>query len=161
MVRSLNKQLYETEESTRRHLDSLFTSCRDGNIQPRMEELSQCILHMIQQTDEVWIVLDALDECNTRNGSLTQGLLSWVEELRTPESKVHLLVTSRPEEDIRAGISKCARANEMIRIKTEAITGDIRAYVHTRVGERLDRWRTRPEVQDEIETRLMEKSNGM
>lgn len=31
---------------------------------------------MVQQAGEVWIILDALDECQTRKGYSAEGLLS-------------------------------------------------------------------------------------
>ena len=119
---------------------------------------------MIEQVKEVWIVLDALDECRTRRGPPTKGLLSWIRDLLKSEQRnVHLLVTSRPEQDIESGVREFAHNDDIVPIQSDLITDDIRAYVRTRVreDEGLKRWRSRPDVQKEIETRLMEKANGM
>jgi hypothetical protein len=119
---------------------------------------------MIEQVKEVWIVLDALDECRTRVGSPTEGLLSWMKDLLKSEQRnVHLLVTSRPEHDIKSEVSELAHDNDIVPLQSDLIAHDIRAYVHTRVrrGNGLKRWRSQPEVQDEIETRLMEQADGM
>jgi hypothetical protein len=72
-------------------------------------------------------------------------------------------VTSRPEPDIKSEVSEWARDDDIVPIQSDLITDDIRAYVHTRIREDngLKRWRSQPEVQDEIETRLMEKADGM
>jgi len=58
---------------------------------------------------------------------------------------------------------KFAYNDDVVPIQSSLITDDIRAYVHTRVrgDEDLKRWRNRPVIQDEIETRLMEKADGM
>jgi hypothetical protein len=50
-----------------------------------------------------------------------------------------------------------------IPIQGKAVDDDIRAYIQTRVKEDLGlkRWRQFPEVQHEIEVRIMENSNGM
>lgn len=81
----------------------------------------------------------------------------------TDLSKVHLLITSRQEEDIESAIAKWARAEDIIPIQGSLISNDIRAYIHTRVREDdgLKRWRSRPDVQEEIESELMEKADGM
>jgi hypothetical protein len=119
---------------------------------------------MIEQVKEVWLVLDALDECHTRRGPLTEGLLSWIKEVLDSEQRnVHLLVTSRPEQDIKFGIRKFAHNDDIMPIQSSLIINDIRAYVHARVREEngLKRWQSQPEVQNEIETQLMKKVDGM
>jgi hypothetical protein len=164
LVRSLICQLYYKHSEASQDLESLFSSCGDGRQQPTSELLLKTILHMIVQVKEVWIVLDALDECNTRRGPPTEGLLSWIREvLNSKERNVHLLVTSRPEYDIQSEILEFANNDDILPIQTSLITDDIRAYVRTRVMEEngLKRWRVQPEVQNEIVTKIMEKSNGM
>lgn len=164
MVRSFGSQLYFKWEDTRTQLDSLFSTCEDGRRQPTCELLCKTLLHMIQQVDEVWIILDALDECRTRRGNATEGLLSWIRDLLNSEhGNIHLIVTSRPEEDLKSEISEWEYNDGLVPIQGDPITADIRAYVRTRIREDkgLKRWRSRPEVQDDIETRLMEKADGM
>lgn len=163
MVRSLMSQLYSKGGDTSKELDSLYSSCEDGRRQPPCESLCKTFLRMIEQIKDVWIVLDALDECRTRQGPSTEGLLLWIRDLLTSEQRdVHLLVTSRPEQDITSTISEFA-CKDIVPIQSNLITDDIRAYVHTRVRQRAEfkRWRSHPEVQDEIETRLMEQAAGM
>jgi hypothetical protein len=48
-------------------------------------------------------------------------------------------------------------------ILNDAIMGDISDYVSTRVrlGNGLKRWRSRPNVQSEIESAITKKSGGM
>jgi len=159
MVRSLISQLWYKREDTRMQLHSLFSSCDDGRQQPNCESLCQCLLNMIRLVDEVWIVLDALDECRTRRGTL-----SWMRDLlNSKQSNIHLVVTSRPEQDIEAEVHTWARDEDIIPIQGSFITDDIRGYVHTRIRDDkdLERWRSRPDIQDEIESTLMEKADGM
>jgi Cdc6-like AAA superfamily ATPase len=164
MVQSLMSQLYSKCGDTFEKLDFLFSSCEDGRRQPPCESLCKTFLHMIEQVNEVWIILDALDECCTRKGPPTEGLLSWMKEVLNSEQRsVHLLVTSRPEQDIKSGIMEFAHNDDIVPIQSSLINDDIRAYIRTRVRKDngLKRWRLHPEVQNEIETRLMEKANGM
>lgn len=162
MIRSLISQLYNKQEDIREQLNSLFSSCEDGRRQPTTESLNISLRQMIQQVGEVWIVLDALDECNTRKE--TEALLLWIKCILDSELRnVHLIVTSRPEQDIESAISEWARTEDMIAIQKAFVTNDIREYVRTKIreDEGLKRWRSIPEVQDEIENRLMEKADGM
>ena len=78
MVRSLISQLYYKSKNAQKQLDSLFSSCEDGNRQPTHESLCQVLLHMVDSLEHTYIVLDALDECSTRSWPRTEGLLSWI-----------------------------------------------------------------------------------
>jgi len=122
------------------------------------------LLHTIEQIKEVWIILDALDECRERKGPPTEGLLSWIKDFLSSEQRnVHLLTTSRPEQDIMSGLNKFIYDGSTVPIQSDLITNDIRAYVRKRVreDEGFKRWQDRSDVQDEMETRLMEKADGM
>jgi hypothetical protein len=160
MIRSLISQLYHKRKDTQKQLDSLFCSCENGSRQPTTELLYTSFLDMILQVGEVWIVLDALDECRTR----TEGLLSWIKDVVSSKvTNASLLVTSRQEQDIELAISEWAHDKDLIPIQSGLVTDDIRAYVRTRVREdaSLKRWRSKPDIQEEIETKLMEKADGM
>jgi hypothetical protein len=100
IIQSLISQLYRKRKDTEKLLDSLF-SCDEGPSQPTLESLCKVFLQMIDQTQEIYIVLDALDECSIRKGPLSEGLLAWIQSFSDFEQRnVHLLVTSRPEHDI-------------------------------------------------------------
>jgi len=164
MLSSLISQFCYKRVETLQQLDSLFSSCEDGRRQLTSESLCKTLLDMIGQVKEVWLVLDALDECSTRKGKSTEGLLSWIREvLHSEQRNVHLLMTSRPEQDIESGIMEFAHNDDIMPIQSSLIGDDIRAYIRTRVREDngLKRWRLQPEIQNEIETWLMEKADGM
>ncbi|KAL1613693.1 hypothetical protein SLS54_010390 [Diplodia seriata] len=160
-IRSLVCQLYCKARGVQRELDALYESCQKGYSQPSMETLCTTLQSMIRQAGEVWIVLDALDECPNRTQKSNEGLLSWLERLMaSQQTNVHLLVTSRPEHDIESAIGKWARKQDTIPIQGQLVTDDIRSYVHTWIKQ-LTRWESKREIQDEIETTLVEKADGM
>ncbi|KAF3276933.1 hypothetical protein TWF970_006102 [Orbilia oligospora] len=164
MIRSLLYQLYyQSSQAPPPQLEELFHSCEDGNIQPTSLLLSQTFLSIIEKTEEIWIVLDALDECNQEERA---ELLSWMKGIRTVSERknVHLLVTSRSDKnDIESGIRKLAHAAYALEIKSSLTTTDISAYIRWRVREDdgLERWRAYPDIQDEMEAELQRKSDGM
>jgi Cdc6-like AAA superfamily ATPase len=165
VIRSLISQLYHKRKETQKILDSLFSSCDNGRRQPTCESLCKVFLQMIKEVKEVYMVLDALDECCTRKGQQSKGLLSWARSLlEHKQVNVHLLVTSRPEHDIELVLRNLAQSEEdIVPIQSDLINDDIRSYVRTRIRERdeLIRWRSRPDVLDEIEGVLMKKAQGM
>jgi hypothetical protein len=165
VLRSLISQLYHKRKDTQKLLDSLFSSYDDGRRQPSCESLCKVFLQMVNQAEEIYIVLDALDECCTRKGPLSEGLLAWIQSLLDlQQSNIHLLVTSRPEHDIEQVLREVAQSDQdIVPLQSDLIKDDIRSYVHTRVrkGDGLKRWRKLPDVLDEIERVLMEKAQGM
>lgn len=164
LVKSLIIQLYYKRTDARELLDSLFTSCDEGQRQPTWESLYSLLFRMLEMAKEVWIVLDALDECRTRGAQSTDRVLLWIRDLlNLKQRNVHLLMTSRPEQSIKAGVGEFHCNKTMIPIQSEVVNGDIKSYVHATVrnDQGLKRWKSHEDVQDEIETTLTEKSNGM
>ncbi|KAG6358423.1 hypothetical protein INS49_014307 [Diaporthe citri] len=163
-VRSLISQLYDKKPNVREHLDSLHTSCHSGNQQPSDQALRRAFQSMIQDTGEIWIVLDALDECQNRNEYSDLSLLEWFEFLQGEQGNVHLLVTSRPEQDIESAIDRYRGSiKHSISIQSDLVKGDIKAYIRARLigNSELRRWRSNIPVQNEIEAVLIEKADGM
>jgi hypothetical protein len=163
MIRSFLIQLCSIHEDAWKPLISLFSTCSNGQSQPTCESLCRTLIEMMDSIEEIHIVLDALDECRTRKGASAEGLISWIRDLLgSAQRNVHLFLTSRPEQDIKTGIYALSGGYNMP-VDCDSIGGDICQYVHARVrgsGE-LKRWRTHPDVQNEIETCLVEKANGM
>jgi hypothetical protein len=110
----------------------------------------------------VVIVLDALDECPLDENIRKKVLICIQDTIKS--ASVQLLVTSRPEHDIKMAFDKCASQIAAIEIAGDLINGDIQAvicsYVYDPEGG-LGRWRHRPKVQRKIVTNLKEKSDGM
>jgi hypothetical protein len=94
LLRSLAVQLYHTGNEAARRLDSLFTYHDDGRRQPDTNALSACVDTMIQTTGKVFVIIDALDECTTR-----EELLHWIRCLAS--SNAQILVTGRPEAEFQ------------------------------------------------------------
>ncbi|KAF9630028.1 pfs domain-containing protein [Lasiodiplodia theobromae] len=167
-LRSLVSQLRSKEKDLESDLDSLYSSCDNGNRQPSIESLRKTFLSMIGKVGEVWIVIDALDECHTRMGNPNEGLLKWMDSLRSSQDvNIHFLVTSRPEQDIQSAIDKWTSKTDArivsISIESDRTAEDIQDYVRARVtkSEGLSRWRSRPDIQNDIQTTLTNKAHGM
>lgn len=114
----------------------------------------------LKRFKRVWILLDALDECEIHS---RQAVLKWLKSLLTlGMSSVRLVATSRNEVDIQDAIEQIAVPKEMLPIDGDIISPEIRAYVHRRLFEEPDfeRWRGQ-EILNEIERKVTEKVDGM
>jgi hypothetical protein len=105
----------------------------------------------------VFLLIDALDECNERD-----ELLSTLNLIAGWRLGMHILVTSRRESDIVETLSQIGPNN--VSIQSTLVNNDIRAYVQERLNNdpKLRRhWKKNELIRDEIETTLMEKAGGM
>jgi hypothetical protein len=164
VVRSLISQLYHTCKSAQEPLDALFSSFKDKNTQPSCESFCKVLKKMIERAEEVWIVLDAIDECVERKGGPTEGLLLWIRDLVKCERRnIRCLVTSRPEQDIRAELNGLVSEENRISMQSNLVSDDILEYIYAKVreGEGMKRWRGHQDVQQEIEEGLAKKADGM
>ncbi|KAK1067825.1 hypothetical protein LTR12_007627 [Friedmanniomyces endolithicus] len=154
VLRSLVCQMAHQSDGGFEQLDHL-----NRNRQPSSQELSQILEKMLNGGDHVTIVLDALDECTTRD-----ELLKWIQQLMASEiGSLKMVVTSRKEYDISLVLEKIVGEEATIPLQQHDVDVDIHAYVHARIRTDSDweRWRSKPQVQDEIEIGLMEKASGM
>ncbi|KAI1330207.1 hypothetical protein F5Y16DRAFT_415646 [Xylariaceae sp. FL0255] len=164
MLRSLISQMHDSCENVRCHVDSLYSAHNKGKTEPSSESLRRVFQEMVHKAGEAWIVLDALDECPQRNEYSEGALLSWISHLHELGTNIHLLVTSRLEQDIEAALKRWAQDRDVIPLQSDLVQRDINAYIRNRVREQgvlSERWRTRPEIQAEIEVALTKKADGM
>ncbi len=140
-------------------LQDLYASCLDGNRQPTREMLLSTLRQMVNSLENIYMILDALDECVDRDELLEhlKQILLW------EDVNLHVLATSRREQDIEDALTPLTDTQTRISIQSNLINADIRTYVHDRLqaDRKLKRWQKNPEVQREIEDALMMKAHGM
>ncbi|ETS82683.1 hypothetical protein PFICI_04559 [Pestalotiopsis fici W106-1] len=157
-VRSLLDQLYHINVRSRKEVDALYASCKNGREQPSKSSIQETFAKIVK-SGETWLVLDALDECKVRD-----DLLLWLGDLRSDEMNLHVVATSRPEQDIQTSMKQiCRSEKEKIAIHEDLLKADIQNYVHAIIKEHEDFrvWRSLPNIQEEIEISLVSKSHGM
>jgi ABC-type dipeptide/oligopeptide/nickel transport system ATPase subunit len=159
LLRSLVEQIYQSQPSGWHPLEQLWASHSEGSRQPSTSSLQSVLQLMLSGSGSVSIVLDALDESKPRG-----ELLAWLKTLvESTQVTCRVLVTARREEDIESALECWTRDVDRIAIQQNEVNKDISVYVKDRVrnGDDLKRWRSRPDLQKEIETKLMEKAGGM
>ncbi|KAF8678526.1 hypothetical protein AX14_004715, partial [Amanita brunnescens Koide BX004] len=119
---------------------------------PRNNELLDLFKELLGSFKQVYIVIDALDECKEYH-----QLFKVIEAVHDWEmSHFHFLVSSRKEQYILASIAECTPVE--IQLSADRIGSDIASYVHAVVGEEK-RWKTW--YPENIEEKLICGANGM
>ena len=141
--------------SASRALESLFSSCMNGECQPSTDALLETLRQIVQAFDERFIILDALDECQERQELLEdiEKIVDWKLE------KLHILATSRREKYIEETLEPLI--TRQICIQSALVNADIHLHLRERLQNdpKLRKW---PEkVHMEIEATLMDGAHGM
>jgi Cdc6-like AAA superfamily ATPase len=158
MIRSLIKQLSEQLPYTSEALESIFSSCTNGNRTPTTKALRTCLGQLIGEFNHVFVILDALDECADQD-----ELMDSLQEIVTRDLQMlHVLATSRKEKEIEDGFEPILTEDQKVYIQSNLINEDIRAYIYARLqtDKKLKRWQ-KDEYSRMIEMTLMEKADGM
>ena len=159
MMRSLLSQLSSRCVNVPPVLEELYLSCLNGNRKSNIEAVLKTFHQMATAFKHIFVVLDALDECNQR-----QGLLANIEELISwDDTNLRVMVTSRKEKDIEDSLLPLTKDEARVCIQSALVNADICAYVHDQLqtNRKLQRWQCKPEVQMEIKNTLVKKANGM
>ena len=154
-VRSLIRQLWN-----RYHggippvLVDVYKQFDNGDRQPSIDCLEDVLLAIIHGFDQVFIIIDALDECHIRD-----EFLQWLRKTALRKGgKLHVAVTGRPERDI-VDIIGCLDRHEVC-VDADAGNIDIQAYLdHQLLSDaKLNKWH---EDRARIKDKLTKGSDGM
>jgi len=161
MALSLAYQLYGQDKNFQHPLDSLSKACDNGYRKPSTASLLEIILKALLSIDrQVFIILDALDECAIPR----QEMLAWIQKVAESTSKrINVLVTSRKEPDIDSVLGRARLMDQNIAVQADVVDEDIRAYIthRLRTDSGLKRWEHREDIQQMIQESLMRMSAGM
>lgn len=137
-------------------VEELYKQCDEGNQRPGKEGLIKVLLSLLKSQNRTYLILDALDECIRSERDKLFDVIRQVVEMLSED--VHLLVTSRRERDIKESL------DGLIDIKINLQGGgnddDIKLHVKKSIANQK-RWKSRPEIRQEIENVLVGKANGM
>ncbi|KAI7763521.1 hypothetical protein LZL87_010576 [Fusarium oxysporum] len=162
IIRSLINQLYRCRPESRHPITSLHSKCGGGSSQATIKQFKSTFRDMLSVGGEVFILIDALDEYQNRSTQRDE-LLSWIKSFRNEPVNTHLLVTSRPEHDIKTSIQTWADSDSIISIKTDNVSRDISEYVRAVVTKSTSfrRWYGQTSTQDDIINTLTAKADGV
>jgi hypothetical protein len=153
LLASLLKQLSQKRSSLPGSVETLYDHHKDERMRPSFDEISSTLQSVAAMYSRVFIIVDALDECQTLDGCRTRFL----SELFNLQAKhgANLFMTSRfiPE------ITEKFQENTSLEIR--ASTEDMRKYLDGHIS-RLPGFVLRSvELQEEIKTGIIKAVGGM
>ena len=165
LLSSILIQLCHESDKFSEILSSRLSTHGNGTRQPSEEALFECLKDMLKLRGqgELYIVVDALDECPNVSGFPTPReqvlkILQELVDLRLPH--VHLCITSRPELDIRDALEGLAVHNVSLH-EQAGQNQDIFDYIKSVVSSDLKIQRWREEDRQLVMTTLTKRARGM
>jgi hypothetical protein len=160
MLLALIKQLCRRKRDIPEHIVKLYTERTSDARPPRSKELEECFQKTIGCFDQVFLVVDAMDECKK---DYRKGLLSYIVCLfQSCPGKLKLFVTSRPEADIMHEFG--SGTFKTIRIEATKVNADMASYVKHALDTRHHLYyalHTDFNLREQIERALLKEANGM
>lgn len=169
-LRSIIAQICQGRPDTPEALCQL-SKFRDLGQVPPTEALQAALLSSVQDFSNIYIVLDALDEC-PQDGYERDKVLQCLDEIRgwgvTP---LHVLMTSRREHDIAShlyaagdmdenGLISGFKAQLSLESCSSEMGSDIEAHIDAQLsGLRFRHWK--PDLKHKVHAALVEKAQGM
>ena len=165
MLSSLLIQLCHESDKFSEILSSRHSTHGNGTRQPSEDALLECLKDMLRLRGqgELYIVVDALDECPSVSGYPTprEQVLTVLQELiELHLSHVHFCFTSRPEVDIRDVLEGLAVHNVSLH-EQAGQNQDIFDYIESVVSSDTKMRRWREEDRQLVIDSLMRRARGM
>ena len=153
LLASLVKQLAQGQSSLPGSVTDLYNRHKEKQTQPSFDEISRTLQSVAAIYSTVFIVVDALDECQVSNGCRHRFLA----ELFNLQVKcgANLFVTSRPI----SRIEKEFEGNTKLEIR--ASKEDVQRYLEGHMFLLPGFVNQNPELQKEIKTRIVKAIDGM
>ncbi|KAJ4257904.1 hypothetical protein NW757_003532 [Fusarium falciforme] len=150
---SLLKQLAEKRPALPDAVRQLHERHKKQRTKPSLNELVESLHSVAQLFDRVFVVVDALDECQESNSCLP----TFLSELFGLQEKLgaNVFATARPLGHIKSRFEKA------ISIEIRAHIEDVRMYVKGRLGELPMVVQSDPELQEAVMDNISQAVDGM
>jgi hypothetical protein len=155
-IAAIVRQLVEREKAVPKYVQTLYQIHRGKGTAPTRSEFLDLLQLLSTECSELYVVIDALDECIDKDGEMIwKDLLT---NLKKCVANLRLLYTSRHIDDIDEALPGVTC------IEIRASDADMRAYIQAQVKSKsvLSKFRHQdPSLQDEILQTVVLKAEGM
>ena len=134
-------------------IQSLFNKCKDGTHGPSQDALVDTLLAVLKSSHRTYLILDALDECTERN-----QMIQLLKSLINSFVNLNLLITSRPEQDIKTELQD--NIDIKLSIQSDRVKDDVELYVNTLL-EKDTKLKCARRIKEEVLIKLVEGAHGM
>ena len=153
LVASLLQQLIQSQPAIPRDIVSICKDHIHKKTRPSLAEYSRLLQSQVQRFSEVYIIIDALDECTE-----VYGINNFLPEIRKLLPNIHLLVTSRFVSNIEREFAEASR------LEIRANETDIRDYIEARIAAQPQMMRhieADPTLRNALLDTIIQKADGM
>lgn len=152
LMASLLKQLARSQ-SFPESVKDLYNRNKGRQTRPSVDEISHALQSVAAKYSKVFIIVDALDECQSFNDCGLK-LLSYILDLQANTS-TNLFATSRPIPDIEG------QFKTHLRREISAANEDVRAYLEGKMSNLPRCISNSPDIQEKIKTEIAGAVEGM
>ncbi|KAI1246378.1 hypothetical protein MGN70_013277 [Eutypa lata] len=125
---------------------------------PSMADLDQTLREVIRQSSNTYLVIDALDECES--GRVQGQLLKFLNTLAMDVPNLHILFTSRPEFNIRAAFDGLEATKFRVPFDDSAVDSDIHEHLGMLMSQQpYTRWSQA--LQSKVVSELSQNADGV
>jgi len=166
-LRSLVTNLCSKRADTPKALREAYEHCNNGQLSPSTKSMMAMLNAAIDGFDDVYLFLDALDECpisGKQQERERDNLMGRLHEMCSWNKEgLHILTTSRKERDIEESLGALFEDLDNfkeISVHSSLVEKDIRKYIRQSLKARqFNNWR--PHLKEEVENTLATQANGM
>ncbi|CAI6339214.1 unnamed protein product [Periconia digitata] len=157
MLAAILKQLVQAQSSFAEPVEQLYLRHIKGT-RPSLKEIFNALQAVIAKYSRVYIVIDALDECQESNGTRRRFLtkLQDLQNLKT-ETDVRLMVTSRDIPDIVDQF----QTPDVLRLEVRATHEDVKRFVEGQRDSLPSCIRNVPKMKDSVKEKIAEAADGL
>lgn len=133
IIKSLSERL--SKEKDKFFIPKSFRAFHDyyaPSRNPKPEHTDEVFRAVLREADSIYIVVDALDECPSEKDQLeiVQFLASLAEAANSTKHKLHIIITSRPEENIETAMSMVTSSKKyIIPFDVDQVNNDIKNHL--------------------------------
>jgi hypothetical protein len=153
LLASLLKQLAQSQSSLPGSIKDLYDRHMKKQTRPLLDEISRALHSVAGLCSRVFIIIDALDECQASNRCRLM-FLSQIFGLQA-KTRANFFATSRPIPDIETEFKGCLRREIL------ASDEDVRRYLNGHMPHLPKFVFKRPDLQEEIKTEITRAVEGM
>ena len=150
LLASILKQILQQGTTISAAVRDLYAKHTERDTRPTLAEISDLLVAESQTVSKMYMVVDALDECQAETNTKDKVLAALQ---RLPN--LHLLVTSRPHMDISQNFS-------VVWLPIKADNRDIAAFIRTRLEENRNLKRyVKEDLKETLIKKVIKKADGM
>lgn len=153
LLASLLKQLTQGRHSLLESVKSLYSEHKHKRTRPSLDEVRRTLQSVAALYSRVFIIVDALDECQTSNDSRGKFLKA-ILDLQA-RCGVNIFATSRFIPEVTE------KFRETPHLEIRASSDDVRRYLDDHMSQLRPFVHRDPELQEEIKTKIIQLVQGM